>query len=77
LILYRPEFYIIFGFFVLLWSGTGNLVTPVAEILTVTSINRNSKKRDRNGSFVPATLQRKSENGWSLKGPSLVSSPLT
>ena len=40
LILFRPEFYQLFGFFVLLWYGTGNLVTPVAEILTVTKQNR-------------------------------------
>jgi hypothetical protein len=36
IILFRPEFFLLFGFFVLLWYGTGNLVTPVAEILTVT-----------------------------------------
>lgn len=39
LILFRPEFFLLFGFFVLLWYGTGNLVTPVAEILTVTKQN--------------------------------------
>lgn len=37
LILFRPEFFFLFSFFVLLWYGTGNLVTPVAEILTVTT----------------------------------------
>jgi hypothetical protein len=40
LILFRPEFFYLFSFFVLLWYGTGNLVTPVAEILTVTTVNR-------------------------------------
>lgn len=39
LILFRPEFFYLFSFFVLLWYGTGNLVTPVAEILTVTTVN--------------------------------------
>jgi hypothetical protein len=37
LILFAPEFFFLFSFFVLLWYGTGNLVTPVAEILTVTT----------------------------------------
>jgi hypothetical protein len=39
LILFRPEFFFIFSFFVLLWYGTGNLVTPVAEILTVSTVH--------------------------------------
>jgi hypothetical protein len=39
LIFFRPEFFYLFSFFVLLWYGTGNLVTPVAEILTVTAVN--------------------------------------
>lgn len=34
-ILFRPEFFQLFGFFVQLRFGTGNLVSPVAEILTV------------------------------------------
>lgn len=38
LILFRPEFFFLFSFFVLLWYGTGNLVTPVAEILTVSTV---------------------------------------
>jgi hypothetical protein len=37
LILFRPEFFLLFSFFVLLWYGTGNFVTPVAEILTITN----------------------------------------
>ena len=37
LIFFRPEFFQLFGFFVQLRFGTGNLVTPVAEILTVTN----------------------------------------
>ena len=45
-VLFRPEFFLVFGFFVLLWYGTGNLVTPVAEILTLTntSLSANSKE---------------------------------
>jgi hypothetical protein len=39
LILFRPEFFFLFSFFVLLWYGTGNLVTPVAEILTVSTVH--------------------------------------
>lgn len=42
LILFRPEFFFLFSFFVLLWYGTGNLVTPVAEILTVSTVHSNS-----------------------------------
>ena len=38
-VLFRPEFFLVFGFFVLLWYGTGNLVSPVAEILTVTKFS--------------------------------------
>lgn len=39
LIIFRPEFFFLFSFFVLLWYGTGNLVTPVAEILTVSTVH--------------------------------------
>jgi hypothetical protein len=39
LIHFRPEFFFLFSFFVLLWYGTGNLVTPVAEILTVSTVH--------------------------------------
>ena len=39
LILFRPEFFFLFSFFVLLWYGTGNLVTPVAEILTMSTVH--------------------------------------
>ena len=42
LILFRPEFFFLFSFFVLLWYGTGNLVTPVAEILTVSTVRSNN-----------------------------------
>jgi NADH-quinone oxidoreductase subunit N len=35
LILFRPEFFLLFSFFLLLWYGTGNLRSPVSEILTV------------------------------------------
>lgn len=47
LILFRPEFFLIFSFFVLLWYGTGNFVTPVAEILTVTNQQAFYKKENR------------------------------
>jgi hypothetical protein len=35
LVILRPEFFFLFGFLVLLWYGTGGLVTPVAENITV------------------------------------------
>ena len=45
LILFRPEFFFLFSFFVLLWYGTGNLVTPVAEILTVSTSPAQQRQR--------------------------------
>jgi hypothetical protein len=45
-VLFRPEFFLIFGFFVLLWYGTGNLVTPVAEILTVTKFSSSANNKE-------------------------------
>jgi hypothetical protein len=72
LILYRPEFFMIFGFFVLLWAGTGTLVSPVAEVLTITNIYINTKKNSNN------LKQQQVVSGIdSLKGPTLVSTPLT
>lgn len=47
LILFRPEFFFLFSFFVLLWYGTGNLVTPVAEILTVSTVCSNNAQNTR------------------------------
>ena len=47
LILFRPEFFLLFSFFVLLWYGTGNYVTPVAEIRTVTNYQSFYKKENR------------------------------
>jgi hypothetical protein len=35
LVIMRPEFFLLFGFLVLLWYGTGGLVTPVAEMIPV------------------------------------------
>jgi hypothetical protein len=45
-VLFRPEFFLVFGFFVLLWYGTGNLVTPVAEILTVTKLSLSANNKE-------------------------------
>jgi hypothetical protein len=45
-VLFRPEFFLVFGFFVLLWYGTGNLVTPVAEILTVTNLSLSANNKE-------------------------------
>lgn len=43
LIIFRPEFFLLFGFFVLLAYGTGNLVSPISEILTVSQISTRQK----------------------------------
>lgn len=54
LIIFRPEFFLLFGFFVLLAYGTGNLVSPVSEILTVSQISTRKgqiQKSFRNVSF--------------------------
>jgi hypothetical protein len=100
LILYRPEFFIVFGFFVLLWAGTGSLVSPVAEVLTITSIYKNTKnnsifithnhahpmgaRRVKRISNPVATIGESRAGGLEtvssnrgLKGPNIVSMPLT
>lgn len=38
LIIFRPEFFLLFGFFVQLGYGTGNQVAPVSEMLTIPQI---------------------------------------
>jgi hypothetical protein len=81
LILYRPEFFMIFGFFVLLWAGTGNLVTPVAEMLTITSVN-GYKKNGIENSIAPAWNNKSREFTERMRvtpraGPAQVSAPLT
>lgn len=43
LLIMRPEFFLLFGFLVLLFYGTGGLVTPVAEIITVADSNYNKQ----------------------------------
>ena len=67
LILFRPEFFLLFGFFVLLWYGTGNLVSPVAEILTVT---KQSTVSAHHNSAEPV-------NQSLTRGPNHAASPLT
>lgn len=72
LILFRPEFFYLFSFFVLLWYGTGNLVTPVAEILTVTTVNRGHNYHSNQNTIV--------KNGYSAnqtRGPNHAVSVLT
>ncbi len=39
LVMLRPEFFFLFGFLVLLWYGTGGLITPVAEKMTVAEMS--------------------------------------
>lgn len=43
LVIMRPEFFLLFGFQVQLWYGTGGLVTPVAEMITVADSNYNKQ----------------------------------
>jgi hypothetical protein len=43
LLIMRPEFFLLFSFLVLLFYGTGGLVTPVAEIITVADSNYNKQ----------------------------------
>lgn len=79
LILFRPEFFLIFGFFVLLWLGTGNLVTPVAEILTVTKLNMHHRVGHSIGQV---RMNRTIKNGsvfntQQTRGPNHASSALT
>lgn len=79
LILFRPEFFMLFCFFVLLWQGTGNLVSPVAEVLTVT--NQNTPKV-RGIHFTPSNKDRvNNENSYSTgsrsRGPNHAVSALT
>jgi proton-translocating NADH-quinone oxidoreductase chain N len=83
LILYRPELFMIFAFFVLLWAGTGNLVTPVAEILTITSMHTYKKKRLLFPDGKPEIQKQSKNEGFERTrftpraGPSQVSVPLT
>jgi hypothetical protein len=56
LILFRPEFFFLFSFFVLLWYGTGNLVTPVAEILTVSTVHSSGAASNAPAHFVSSSL---------------------
>nr|YP_009449859.1 NADH dehydrogenase subunit 2 [Pectinodesmus pectinatus]ANG44796.1 NADH dehydrogenase subunit 2 [Pectinodesmus pectinatus] len=44
LVFMRPEFFLLFGFLVLLYYGTGGLVTPVAEMITVANYNSMKQK---------------------------------
>ncbi len=44
LVIMRPEFFLLFGFLVLLYYGTGGLVTPVAEMVTVAEYSSNKQK---------------------------------
>lgn len=55
LVIMRPEFFLLFGFQVQLWYGTGGLVTPVAEMITVADSNYN-KQQSSLGSSQATTL---------------------
>lgn len=65
LVILRPEFFQLFGFFVLLRYGTGNLVKPVAEFLTVTHQNEGHQKGSHTSVFKGYFFSpaHKSENG--------------
>jgi NADH-quinone oxidoreductase subunit N len=58
-IILRPEFFLLFGFLILLRYGTGGLVTPYVEIVTIPSLegnngtnNANRNKKRRNDAIV-------------------------
>lgn len=58
-IILRPEFFLLFGFLVLLRYGTGGLVTPYVEIVTIPSLlgnngtnNANRNKKRTNDAIV-------------------------
>ena len=72
LILFRPEFFYLFSFFVLLWYGTGNLVTPVSEILTVTTVNRQQNYYPEH-----STIVNKQYSANQTRGPNHAVSALT
>jgi hypothetical protein len=46
LIIFRPEFFLLFGFFVLLGYGTGNVVCPVSEYLSIPQISKRNQGSD-------------------------------
>lgn len=65
LILFRPEFYLLFGFFVLLGYGTGNLVLPVSEILTIPQMSLKKKRH----SFLNTEKRKKEHFFGPTRGP--------
>jgi hypothetical protein len=67
LILFRPEFFFLFSFFVLLWYGTGNLVTPVAEILTVSTVHSSGAASNAPALQHEVRNRLNSDNGYSTK----------
>lgn len=81
LILFRPEFFYLFSFFVLLWYGTGNLVTPVAEILTVTPVSIRQSSHPlalpEHSGPEPITIVNKEYSANQTRGPNHAVSALT
>jgi hypothetical protein len=67
LILFRPEFFFLFSFFVLLWYGTGNLVTPVAEILTVSTVHSNGAASNASDLQHEVRNSNRNDKGYSTK----------
>ena len=62
LVIMRPEFFQLFSFRVQLWYGTGGLVTPVAEIITVADSNYNKQLSCLGSS---QTTTHETFSGWS------------
>lgn len=73
LILFRPEFFLLFGFFVLLGYGTGNVVRPVSEYLRIPLISKSRQKSD----FQISLLSHISSERKSPRGPNHAVSSLT
>ncbi len=77
LILFRPEFFFLFSFFVLLWYGTGNLVTPVAEILTVTTVHSSGYAQSKKSHCFAGPVNNKGYSRNQTRGPNHAVSALT
>lgn len=73
----RPEFFLLFGFLVQLWYGTGGLVTPVAEKITVAEVpsGQNSKKQ-KYSLFTTPTARAYPNSALGVQAPSQTSADL-
>lgn len=63
-IILRPEFFLLFGFLVLLRYGTGGLVTPYVEVVTIPSMHNTNgiKNAHTNNKITNSTIVQYSKN---------------